>query len=191
MVTRTRKRGLYDKDQKTLRDFLELRGVNSVDGAGGTGQDEKLLPPYLGDKDFRVEQGSKSFHIVSYGCQMNVSDSEIVRSVLTGVGYEETNAENEANSTSFHAIDVVIVFPLFPCTLRCVWASPRHHNPTRRFSVQSHVAEDRHYGPCTVSTHVPVGVIAYLKHGLLCTCNQITLCVIPLEYLEKRPFIVF
>ena len=96
--SRKLKRGLYDKDQKTLRDFLELRGgVNPVDGAVDTGQNVEHMPPYLGDKDFRVEQGSKSFHIVSYGCQMNVSDSEIVRSVLTGVGYEETNAENEAN----------------------------------------------------------------------------------------------
>lgn len=35
-------------------------------------------------------QGSKSFYIESYGCQMNFSDSEIVASILAGEGYSPT-----------------------------------------------------------------------------------------------------
>jgi tRNA-2-methylthio-N6-dimethylallyladenosine synthase len=37
-----------------------------------------------------VEPTGKSFYIESYGCQMNFSDSEIVASVLSGVGYQPT-----------------------------------------------------------------------------------------------------
>jgi tRNA-2-methylthio-N6-dimethylallyladenosine synthase len=37
------------------------------------------------------------FYIETYGCQMNVADSEIVASVLTKSGYEQTNNVNEAN----------------------------------------------------------------------------------------------
>jgi len=34
---------------------------------------------------------SKKFSIISYGCQMNVSDSEVVASILEGIGYSYTN----------------------------------------------------------------------------------------------------
>ncbi|MFW6223816.1 MAG: tRNA (N6-isopentenyl adenosine(37)-C2)-methylthiotransferase MiaB [Spirochaetota bacterium] len=35
--------------------------------------------------------------LVPYGCQMNISDSERIRSVLEGLGYERTDREEEAN----------------------------------------------------------------------------------------------
>ena len=34
---------------------------------------------------------SRKFSIISYGCQMNVSDSEVVASILEGIGYSYTN----------------------------------------------------------------------------------------------------
>lgn len=37
------------------------------------------------------------FYIESYGCQMNLSDSEIVSSILSKEGYQITKDENEAN----------------------------------------------------------------------------------------------
>ena len=37
------------------------------------------------------------FHVETYGCQMNVSDTEVVRSVLLGAGYAETDAAEEAD----------------------------------------------------------------------------------------------
>lgn len=40
-------------------------------------------------------EGVPRFHIETYGCQMNVNDSEIVRSVLSG-SYRETEAQSEA-----------------------------------------------------------------------------------------------
>ena len=38
---------------------------------------------------------NKSFHIISYGCQMNFADSEVVASILENIGYKHTdNIEN-------------------------------------------------------------------------------------------------
>jgi len=38
---------------------------------------------------------NKSFHIISYGCQMNFADSEVVASILENIGYKYTdNIEN-------------------------------------------------------------------------------------------------
>ena len=40
---------------------------------------------------------SKKFSIISYGCQMNVSDSEVVASILEGMGYVFTNDMNDSD----------------------------------------------------------------------------------------------
>ena len=40
---------------------------------------------------------SKKFSIISYGCQMNVSDSEVVASILEQIGYSHTNELNESD----------------------------------------------------------------------------------------------
>ena len=45
-----------------------------------------------------AEASSKKVYIESYGCQMNFSDSEIVASILSGVGYETTRNIEEANA---------------------------------------------------------------------------------------------
>ena len=36
------------------------------------------------------------YHIITLGCQMNMSDSERVRTVLEGMGYSWTDNEEEA-----------------------------------------------------------------------------------------------
>ena len=33
----------------------------------------------------------KKYHIISYGCQMNFADSEIVASILENIGYDYTD----------------------------------------------------------------------------------------------------
>ena len=33
----------------------------------------------------------KKFHLISYGCQMNFADSEVVASILESIGYSNTN----------------------------------------------------------------------------------------------------
>lgn len=49
------------------------------------------------DDGHRVLEGQKRYYIESYGCQMNVSDSEIVASVLNKSGYTGTQDENLAD----------------------------------------------------------------------------------------------
>ena len=40
---------------------------------------------------------TRKFSIISYGCQMNVSDSEVVASILEGIGYTYCNDINESD----------------------------------------------------------------------------------------------
>ena len=39
----------------------------------------------------------KKFYIETYGCQMNVADSEVVAAILTAAGFEHTTDKNEAD----------------------------------------------------------------------------------------------
>ena len=64
---------------------------------------KKLLPVYKNESIPKLQSESgpqhpkKSFYIETYGCQMNVSDSELMTGVLTKAGYEITNDINSAN----------------------------------------------------------------------------------------------
>jgi tRNA-2-methylthio-N6-dimethylallyladenosine synthase len=44
-----------------------------------------------------VIPNGKKMYLESYGCAMNFSDSEIVASIMTGMGYETTKVIEEAN----------------------------------------------------------------------------------------------
>jgi tRNA-2-methylthio-N6-dimethylallyladenosine synthase len=37
------------------------------------------------------------YHLITLGCQMNISDSERVAAVLENMGYQRTDNEDEAN----------------------------------------------------------------------------------------------
>src|SRR4030095_11325308 len=68
-----------------------------LDLAGNKTHDEsrqgEALAPFGGDpNDYQ-----KRFYIESYGCQMNFSDSEIVASILNGVGFGSTRNYEEAD----------------------------------------------------------------------------------------------
>ena len=41
---------------------------------------------------------SKSYHIETYGCQMNVADSELVSAMLQKAGYQETENIEKADA---------------------------------------------------------------------------------------------
>lgn len=47
----------------------------------------------------------KKFYIETYGCQMNVADSEVVAAILEDKGYQRTQKKSEA--------DVILVNTLF------------------------------------------------------------------------------
>ena len=40
----------------------------------------------------------KTFHIDTYGCQMNVADSELVESILLDQGYHKSESPNNADA---------------------------------------------------------------------------------------------
>ncbi len=45
---------------------------------------------------------AKKYHIVTYGCQMNVHESEKIAGILRGMGYEETAQKEEADIILFN-----------------------------------------------------------------------------------------
>ena len=49
----------------------------------------------LNKKKKRISN-SKKFSIISYGCQMNVSDSEVVASILESIGYSYSDDINNS-----------------------------------------------------------------------------------------------
>ena len=71
------KRGFIPKDGKSLADFIETSTRPAISSP-------------------RSPNG-KSFSIQTYGCQMNTSDTEIVRAVLSDAGYAESSTQDDAD----------------------------------------------------------------------------------------------
>lgn len=89
-------------DGKTLSDFIP------------SGEPIENVSPVSHYADYShstiVEEEPKTFTIETYGCQMNVSDSEVVRAVLLGAGYEERRKGEEEEE-----VDLVL---LNTCAIR-------------------------------------------------------------------------
>lgn len=81
------------QDGPTLKDFI----------ANTHNSESEFVPedlsaqysPYLKSSDWTVNRRKVFFDV--YGCQMNVSDTEIVWSVLRSAGYEKCESEHEAD----------------------------------------------------------------------------------------------
>ena len=84
----------------TLRDFMPQATPVSPDAAA-----PEVLPPYISASD--VQGDGRSVYVETYGCQMNVSDTEVVRAVLKEAGY--------GVASSVAAADVVL---LNTCAIR-------------------------------------------------------------------------
>ncbi len=68
-----------------------LEGINNkkiIEGRQGEVFEKEQLDP---------QDGQKKFYIESYGCQMNFSDSEIVASILSEIGYGSTRNIEESD----------------------------------------------------------------------------------------------
>ena len=85
----------------TLRDFLHTDSSTR----GPLDATAELLPPYVDAAT--IDGAGRSVHIETYGCQMNVSDTEVVQSLLRDAGY--------VLSSSVDAADVVL---LNTCAIR-------------------------------------------------------------------------
>lgn len=76
-----------------LSDFMKKTATDS--------SDEIPLPSstahYLDQYNARFEQKSKKMFIETYGCQMNVNDTEIIQGIMQNAGYSATNSIEEAN----------------------------------------------------------------------------------------------
>ena len=57
---------------------------------------EEMLTKSLEIKK-KVKVNSKKYSIISYGCQMNVSDSEVVASILESIGYQYSNQMDDSD----------------------------------------------------------------------------------------------
>lgn len=57
---------------------------------------------YINELKNRVYGKGLKYHIVTYGCQMNVHDSEKLAGMLTEIGYEEANSQQEADLVLFN-----------------------------------------------------------------------------------------
>ena len=72
-------------DGKTFNDFLPAHGSQPPDTVRSTVSASSTSSTGL------------KFYIETYGCQMNVSDSEIVHSVLRSAGHEQTESLDDAH----------------------------------------------------------------------------------------------
>ena len=57
---------------------------------------------YIYIKSKRDDMEKKKYHIVTYGCQMNVHESEKLAGIMCSLGYEETAEEREADAIIFN-----------------------------------------------------------------------------------------
>lgn len=96
---RRRRRRLLGKDDGlTLQHFINKSKSTSKNQREHVG--ERPLGAILDPRRLDLEDNnnsSLSFHIKTYGCQMNVNDSDIVRSLLLGAGLRETLSEESAD----------------------------------------------------------------------------------------------
>lgn len=73
-------------DGLTLEHFIESSSSRSTDTKGAPSTDGAS-----------TDSNSLRFHLKTFGCQMNVNDSDIVRSLLLEAGMQEVDSEDDAN----------------------------------------------------------------------------------------------
>ncbi|ORX51300.1 tRNA-I(6)A37 thiotransferase enzyme MiaB [Hesseltinella vesiculosa] len=92
---KVKRRLVFDNRSPSFEDFLLKQQGQAVDLTKANPDKLPYLPtPALGSNSWG--QGAKYF-IEVYGCQMNVSDTEILNAILLKSGYERTMDKDEAN----------------------------------------------------------------------------------------------
>jgi tRNA A37 methylthiotransferase MiaB len=109
-----------------------------------------------------------TFFIKTYGCQMNVSDTEIVRSILTDQGFYETTTTNANENEADEAVTTADIHLINTCAIRDsaeqkIWTQLyqwRSHHPHAIIGVLGCMAERLQHELRTVAD-VIVGPDAY------------------------------
>ena len=65
------------------------RSASRVPGSHSHGGRVRAASPFVGTPVGTLSADAKSFHVTTFGCQMNVHDSERMRGMLASLGYEE------------------------------------------------------------------------------------------------------
>ena len=81
-TTTSRRRSRLPRDGPSFQDFLATNSRNPI----------QSISVATGSSTLKA-----SFHMKTYGCQMNVNDSDIVRSLLQDAGLQETEDETQAD----------------------------------------------------------------------------------------------
>ena len=88
---------MAEGDNRTLKDFVAEKRAPNAHGKVTENDTERRENGEVHFDTESIRGDGKSFFIQTYGCQMNVSDTEIVRSVLEGAGYDYAASLEEAN----------------------------------------------------------------------------------------------
>jgi len=80
---------------------VRMDGVMNNERLNSMIRDEDQME-YINMIKERVEGKNFKYHIVTYGCQMNVHDSETLAGMLHQMGYEETQEQSSANLILFN-----------------------------------------------------------------------------------------
>uniref|UniRef100_A0A1B6FBU2 CDK5RAP1-like protein n=1 Tax=Cuerna arida TaxID=1464854 RepID=A0A1B6FBU2_9HEMI len=90
-INRTSKSSkIVQNNEPTLRDFIKYENLKNLDLIG-----DSTNVPYTSNCDLYSNNRKVFFDV--HGCQMNVSDTEIVWSILKSAGFEKTEVLNEAD----------------------------------------------------------------------------------------------
>ncbi|KAN0042601.1 hypothetical protein ACTA71_011409 [Dictyostelium dimigraforme] len=84
------------KDIPNLNEFLKNNSNNNNNESKIETEEEYKLPPYLSSLPNDKGNGRKVW-IETYGCQMNVSDEEVICSIMKSSGYTISNDFNSAD----------------------------------------------------------------------------------------------
>jgi tRNA-2-methylthio-N6-dimethylallyladenosine synthase len=72
----------------SLKEFIQSKNPTHFEERLQVEEDVSQMPEYLHIQ--REENRNKKYFIETHGCQMNVSDTEIVETILEGAGFEKT-----------------------------------------------------------------------------------------------------
>lgn len=92
-----------NQEQQQRERKIPQDGMSLSDFVHQSRHSDDNMPRAAASTEFPEPRGT--FHIKTYGCQMNVSDSDIVRAVLLEHGYREATIDDANSSSSNNNID--------------------------------------------------------------------------------------